>query len=291
MLPLFGLASVPMWLTPWASLLITSLLVPKARWVGGTSRLGRRAVPRSAQPLHRCIARAAIGCCCPWWRQAGAGTDVMFSYVCIPPPNPPTHSATLPAPSRQLHRPPGGHPGGLCCCLWPPQLAVTLLDRLSRGLGGAAHRPRRGTHPAAHHPVHPPAGRSGRLATAGRRRQQQQRRRGGRGKRRGRRATGGKDVTRCPRCLACRKSCTPPPFDATNQRLTSAEAAMKAGWQAPQPPCKHVAAPAAIACVSCPTAASPAAACPQAGAAPAGPPGCPRAQAGPAARRTMPAGC
>ena len=31
MLPLFGLASVPMWLTPWTSLLITSLLIPKAR--------------------------------------------------------------------------------------------------------------------------------------------------------------------------------------------------------------------------------------------------------------------
>ena len=31
MLPLFGLASVPMWATPWASLLITSLLIPKAR--------------------------------------------------------------------------------------------------------------------------------------------------------------------------------------------------------------------------------------------------------------------
>ncbi|PSC69748.1 rhomboid family [Micractinium conductrix] len=34
MLPLFGLASVPMWLTPWASLLITSLLVPKASFIG-----------------------------------------------------------------------------------------------------------------------------------------------------------------------------------------------------------------------------------------------------------------
>lgn len=31
MLPLFGLADLPMWAAPWSSLLITSLLVPKAR--------------------------------------------------------------------------------------------------------------------------------------------------------------------------------------------------------------------------------------------------------------------
>lgn len=40
MLPLFGLASVPAWLTPWASLLITSLLIPRARCVRQGGRLG-----------------------------------------------------------------------------------------------------------------------------------------------------------------------------------------------------------------------------------------------------------
>ncbi|KAL4442121.1 hypothetical protein ABPG77_011382 [Micractinium sp. CCAP 211/92] len=34
MLPLFGLADLPMWAAPWSSLLITSLLVPKASFVG-----------------------------------------------------------------------------------------------------------------------------------------------------------------------------------------------------------------------------------------------------------------
>lgn len=34
MLPLFGLASVPMWATPWASLLLTSLLIPRASFAG-----------------------------------------------------------------------------------------------------------------------------------------------------------------------------------------------------------------------------------------------------------------
>ncbi|EFN58079.1 hypothetical protein CHLNCDRAFT_142374 [Chlorella variabilis] len=34
MLPVFGLASIPLWATPWASLLITSLLIPRASFVG-----------------------------------------------------------------------------------------------------------------------------------------------------------------------------------------------------------------------------------------------------------------
>lgn len=34
MLPLFGLGSAPMWLAPWASLLLTSVLIPKASFVG-----------------------------------------------------------------------------------------------------------------------------------------------------------------------------------------------------------------------------------------------------------------
>ncbi|PRW56550.1 rhomboid 2 [Chlorella sorokiniana] len=34
MLPVFGLASVPAWATPWASLVITSLLIPSASFIG-----------------------------------------------------------------------------------------------------------------------------------------------------------------------------------------------------------------------------------------------------------------
>lgn len=34
MLPLFGVANLPMWLTPFGSLLFTSLVIPKASFVG-----------------------------------------------------------------------------------------------------------------------------------------------------------------------------------------------------------------------------------------------------------------
>lgn len=37
MLPIFGLANVPMWLTPFASLIITSILIPKASFLGHLS--------------------------------------------------------------------------------------------------------------------------------------------------------------------------------------------------------------------------------------------------------------
>lgn len=46
MLPVFGLASVPAWATPWASLVITSLLIPSARW----ARLALAGRPRGC--LH-----------------------------------------------------------------------------------------------------------------------------------------------------------------------------------------------------------------------------------------------
>ena len=34
MLPLFGLATIPMWATPWGSLILTSILIPRASFLG-----------------------------------------------------------------------------------------------------------------------------------------------------------------------------------------------------------------------------------------------------------------
>jgi len=57
MLPVFGLASVPAWATPWASLVITSLLIPSARW----ARLALAGRPRGC--LHTFCMHLLSLCC------------------------------------------------------------------------------------------------------------------------------------------------------------------------------------------------------------------------------------
>lgn len=134
-LPLFGLADLPMWAAPWSSLLITSLLVPKARQAA-----------RSGWPWGGGVS----SCACQHHRP---------TLPCIPLTLP---RAPCSAPPPQLCGPPGGHPGWVCRGVWPLQLAHPLVDPLPAALVCPGAGLRRGPQPAANDSLHQAASRASR---------------------------------------------------------------------------------------------------------------------------------
>lgn len=93
MLPLLGLGSAPLWAAPWASLALTSLLVPRASFLGHLAGI----------LAGYCLASGALD----WLRPQGAGALLLAALAALAAQA--ARRGQLALPRLAGHLPVGGH--------------------------------------------------------------------------------------------------------------------------------------------------------------------------------------